>query len=61
MLVKVVAFDGKHTIADGWEDRPYIVISQPNPNIPVYKASREDGEGNAKHCIGTSFFSLKPG
>ena len=49
MLVKVVAFDGKHKIADHWEDHPYIVISQPNPNIPVYKVSREDGERRCKN------------
>ena len=48
VLVKVVAFDGKHKIADRWEDHPYIVLSQPNPDIPVYKVSREDGEGRCK-------------
>ena len=48
LLVKVVAFDGKHKIADRWEDHPYTVISQPNPNIPVYKVRREDGEGRCK-------------
>ena len=53
VLVKVVAFDGKHKIADRWEDHPYIVISQPNPNIPVYKVSREDGERR--------WFPLEPG
>ncbi|XP_065939406.1 uncharacterized protein [Magallana gigas] len=37
VLVKVVAYDGKHKIADRWEDHPYIVISQPITGIPVYK------------------------
>ena len=36
VLVKVVAFDGKHKIANRWEDNPYIIIQQPNTNIPVF-------------------------
>ena len=48
VLVKVAAFDGKHKIADRCEDHLYIGISQPNPNIPVYKVSREDGERRCK-------------
>jgi hypothetical protein len=30
VLVKVVSFDGKHKLADRWEQDPYIVVSQPN-------------------------------
>lgn len=48
VLVKVVAFDGKHKIADRWEDTPYIVLQQPNTNVPVFKVKREDGEGRCK-------------
>lgn len=42
VLVKVVVYDGKHKIADRWEDHLYVVISQPITDIPVFKASRED-------------------
>jgi hypothetical protein len=45
VLVKVVAFDGKHKIADRWEDHPYIIMEQPNQDIPVFKVKREDGHG----------------
>ena len=48
VLVKVVAFEGKHKIADRWEDIPYIIYEQPNADIPVYKVKREDGEGRCK-------------
>ena len=30
VLVKILAFDGKHKLADRWEDGVYIVLSQPN-------------------------------
>ena len=45
VLVKIVAFEGKHKIADRWEDTPYIVLKQPNIDIPVYVVQREDGVG----------------
>ena len=34
-LVKILAFHGKHTLADRWEDDVFIVLSQPNQDIPV--------------------------
>ena len=45
VLVKVVAWDGKHKIADRWEDESYAVLEQPNPDIPVYVVCREDKVG----------------
>ena len=48
VLVKVVSFDGKHKIADKWEDQPYIIKEQPNKDIPVFKVQREDGQGRCK-------------
>lgn len=44
----IVAYDGKHKIADKWEDNPYLIISQPNEDIPVFTVRREDGEGRCK-------------
>ena len=37
VLVKNVSICGKRKIADLWEHKPYVVISQPNPDIPVYE------------------------
>ena len=35
VFVKVVAFEGKHKIVDRWEKDPYVILSQPNPDIPM--------------------------
>jgi hypothetical protein len=48
VLVKVVALDGRHKLADKWEEDPYLVICQPNQDIPVYKVQREDGFGRMR-------------
>ena len=49
VLVKIVAFEGKHKLANTWEDTPYVVMDQPNPDIPVYTVIREDGEGRTRN------------
>ena len=48
VLVKVVAFDGKHKIADRWEEDTYRIVSQPNVEIPVYVVQKENGEGRKR-------------
>lgn len=48
ILVKIVSFTGKHKIADKWESEPYLVLSQPNPDIPVYRVHREDKSGKVR-------------
>ena len=48
VLVKVVAFDGKHKIADRWEEDVYVVLSKPNPDIPVFVVQREDKTGRKR-------------
>ena len=48
VLVKVVAFEGKHKIADKFEEHPYVVQEQPNPDVPVYVVRREDGSGRER-------------
>ncbi|XP_062597658.1 uncharacterized protein LOC134259072 [Saccostrea cucullata] len=39
VLVKRVAFEGKHKLSDKWEETPYDVVDQPNPSIPVFIVS----------------------
>ena len=48
VLVKVVAHDGKHKIADKWEQEPYIVLDQPNSDIPVYVVQKESKQGKKR-------------
>ena len=48
VLVKVVAFDGKHKIADRWEEEPYVIIRQLNNNIPVYEVKKVNGKGRKR-------------
>lgn len=48
ILVKIVAFDGKHKISDRWEPDIYVVHEQPNQEVPVYIVGREDGEGASR-------------
>ncbi len=48
VLVEVLAFEGKHKIADKWEECPYVILDQPNEEVPVYVLEREDGIGPRK-------------
>ena len=36
VLVKVVTFNGKHKVADRWEEDPCHIMHQPNPDVPVF-------------------------
>ena len=42
VLVKNVGIRGKHKIGDRWEQEPYVVIDQPNDDIPVYEVRRQN-------------------
>jgi hypothetical protein len=44
----VVAFDERHKLADKWEEDPYLMISQHNQDIHVYKVQREDDVGRVR-------------
>lgn len=41
VLVRNVSLRGKNKLADKWEETPYIVVSQPNPDIPVYEVKKD--------------------
>ena len=48
VLVKIVAFDGKHKLADKWEEDVYEVLDKPNSDIPVYTVQRENRTGRKR-------------
>ena len=48
VLVKILAFEGKHKLSNKWEDRPYVVLEHSNPEMPVYVVRREDGIGRTR-------------
>ena len=37
VLVRIVKWTSRHKIQDKWEEEEYEVVSQPDPEIPVYK------------------------
>jgi transposase InsO family protein len=41
VLVRVLAFGGKHKLANKWEEEVYVVTRQPNPDVPVYTVRKE--------------------
>jgi transposase InsO family protein len=48
VLIKALAFEGKHKLADRWEEEPYVVIEHPNTEIPVYILKPENGVGRKR-------------
>ena len=47
VLVKRVAWKGGHKIQNKWEPDEYVVVSQPNKNVPVYRV-KPIGEGKER-------------
>jgi transposase InsO family protein len=45
VLVRRMAFEGRHKLADRWEAPEYIVIEVPWEEGPIYKIKRVDGTG----------------
>ena len=65
VLVKILAHEGKHKIADHWLDEVYVVLKQPNEEVPVYIVQQEDGKGprrklHRNHLLPVSHLPLPP-
>ena len=37
MLARIAKWTKRHKIQDKWEQEEYVVVSQPDPFLPVYK------------------------
>ena len=48
VLVKILAFEGRHKLSDKWESDSYVVLTKPNPDIPVYDVQKESGKGRIR-------------
>ena len=48
VLVRKVGIQGKHKLADLWEAEPYIIRSQPIPDMPVFRVEKENSAGKYK-------------
>lgn len=48
VLIRNVGLKGKQKLADKWARDPYIVVSQPNSEIPVFRVKKEYGQGKTK-------------
>ena len=48
MLVRNVGLKGKNKLADKWEKEVYLVVDQPNKDVPVFVVKREHGRSTRK-------------
>lgn len=45
MLVGRYAFKDSHKLEDKWGSERYMVLAQPNPEIPVFEVPRKNKKG----------------
>ncbi len=57
VLVKILAYEGKHKIADKFEEDVYRVVEQPRHDMPVFKV--RSSEGAERLCIGITYYLWK--
>ena len=48
VLIRKVGLKGRQKPADKWEEHPYVVKSQPLPDIPVYIVQKEHSDSPCK-------------
>ena len=48
VLVRKLAFNGKHKLEDKWEPDIYKITAKDNPDIPVYQVIKSDGSGKKR-------------
>ena len=44
VLIRQIAFKGRHKISDKWDKDPYVVIDTPIAGIPVFKVQKESAQ-----------------
>ena len=48
VLVRNIALQGRHKLANRWEDHIYVVLDQPSGKVPVFVVQREDRQGRKR-------------
>ncbi len=48
VLLKNVSIRGKKKIANKWQKDIFLVVDQPDPDVPVYQIQKESGQGEVK-------------
>ena len=48
VLVRIIAFESTHKLSDKWEEDIYVIVDQPNKDIPVYIVKKENGQGRRR-------------
>jgi len=51
VLVRNVSLRGKNKLADKWESVPYVVVSQPNQDIPVYELKKDSPHARVSRVL----------
>ncbi|MCG8048342.1 MAG: RNase H-like domain-containing protein, partial [Candidatus Thiodiazotropha endolucinida] len=51
VLVEKKGHRGKHKLADLWEHCPYVVISKPLPDVPVYEVIKENARNSKPRTL----------
>ncbi|MCG8046231.1 MAG: RNase H-like domain-containing protein [Candidatus Thiodiazotropha endolucinida] len=55
VLVRNAGVRGKCKLADRWEKDPYVVIDQPNADIPVYRVQRQNPRSRKTRLLHRNF------
>ena len=48
VLVRKIGLKGKQKLADRWEEDVFVVTSQPNTSVPVFKVHQLHGQGRSR-------------
>lgn len=48
VLIRKVGMKGTNKLSDRWDEEIYVVLSRPNPDIPVYRVQHHDKKGPIK-------------
>ena len=48
VLIRKVGLKGRNKLADKRDKDPYVIVSQPDPNIPVFQVKKKESDNTTK-------------